>query len=386
MTYGPPPGPPPGPQPGQQPGQHGGGYGQPPQQGGYGPQPGQGQPAPQGQYGPPQQYGQPQGQFGPPGQYGGGAVKPGFDFSKINPLDWAIVGVGVILFVFSFFGYYSFDYPGVSVGGTTYGGGSQSFGAWHTDGGTWLAWLAMAIGVIAAVVVALQLFVPSFKLPWPSRLLALGLFTLSFLLYVIAIFAHDDFGPDGGHGFSFWISLVLALVGAVLSLMRLQQTGERLPGFLAALPAIGGSTGAKSGAAHSGVSYGPPAGYGAPQGYQPPAPQGYQQPPAGYGQQPPPAPGGYQPQQYNPAPPPSAPQPPPGGYQPPAPQPGYQPPQPPPQQQPPAYQPPPQQPPAYQPPPQQPPGGYPPPGGAPGGHAPFQPPPAPPSQEPPAQH
>jgi len=98
----------------------------------------------------------------------------------------------------------------------------------------------MIIGVLAAVVVALELFMPQLKFPLPSRLLALAMFAFSFLLYVIAIFAHDDFGPDGGHGFSFWLSLILAAGNAVLSLMRLQQTGGTLPGPLNSLPRIGG--------------------------------------------------------------------------------------------------------------------------------------------------
>jgi len=359
MTYGPPPGPPPGPQPGQ-PGQPGGGYGQPPQGGGYGQQPGQ------GQYGPPQQYGQPQGQYppaqyGPPGQHGGqhgGPAKPGFDFSKVDPFDWGAIAAGILAFIFSTFDYYTASYSG--------GFGSQS-----ADESAWngfFGWFGTLLALAAAVLVALAVFAPHVKLPYPMRLVALGAWALSLISTIIALFVFpedvpDVSGVDTGRGFGYWASLIVIIAGGVLTYLSFQKGGGNLAGVFG---------GAKKSSSGSGVSY------GAPQGYQPPAPQGYQQqPPApqGYGQQPPaqPAPGGYQPQQYTPAPPPSAPQSPPGGYQPPAPpQPSYQPPQP--QQQPPPYQPPagpPPNPGSYQPPPQ------------PGGHAPFQPPP---SQEPPQQH
>ena len=43
----------------------------------------------------------------------------------------------------------------------------------------------------------------------------------------------------GGHGFSFWVSLILGGVGAVIALMRAQQTGTTLPGQLSKLPTVG---------------------------------------------------------------------------------------------------------------------------------------------------
>jgi uncharacterized membrane protein YidH (DUF202 family) len=201
----------------------------------------------------------------PPGQWGPPPTGPsrpggGFDPKTVNPLDWAILGISfLILIPFSFFGYYSFGAGGFSV----------SYGAWHTTGGTFLAWLAMIIGFLAGVPVALELFMPAFKLPIPSRLLSLYMFAASFILYIIAIFAHDDFGPDGGHGFSFWLSMILVLAGSVLSLMRMQQTGAQLPGPLANIPTIGGPRGSQGGAGpRPGPGPGPnapPPGYGPPQ-------------------------------------------------------------------------------------------------------------------------
>jgi hypothetical protein len=182
-------------------------------------------PPPQGPPNPPPP---PPGQWEPPsgqGPSGGGSLDP----KSVNQFDWALMGIGAILFIFSFFDYYSFSY----------GPFSASYSAWHTAGGTWLAWFAMIIGVAAAGVVALAIFMPDLKLPMSNRALGVVLFGASTVLYVIAIFAHDDFGPNGGHGFSFWLSLILVAAGTVLSLQRAQQTNTTLPGPLNNLPKIG---------------------------------------------------------------------------------------------------------------------------------------------------
>jgi hypothetical protein len=194
----------------------------------------------------------------PPARNYGGQPGPAFDPKSVNPLDWGILGIGAIVFIFSFFDYYSWSLGPFSV----------SWSAWHFGHGLFIAWFAMVIGVAAAALVALELFMPTVKLQMPNRLAALGLFAISLVLYVIAIFAHSDFGPSGGHGFSFWLSLVLVAAGLVLSLMRVQQTGQQLPGALNNLPNLGA--------------------YGPGQHGTPPAPQAQNPPPPGY--QPPGAP------------------------------------------------------------------------------------------------
>lgn len=330
MTYGPPPGGSPGqPNYGQQ--QPPGGYGQqPPQQGGYG--------APS-QYGQPSQYGAPQGQYGPPqGQYGApqgqhGGSRPGFDFSTVNPLDWGILAAGFLAFIFSFFDYYSASGSGVTV--------NES--AWHG----FFGWFAMLLALAGSVLVALELFMPQFKLPWPNRLVSLALYALASLFVILAIFiipsrfCYQGFcgnvpgSVDKGHGFAFWISLIVILAGAVLTGLRYQQTGGNFATLF--------SGQSRHGSASGQPGYGPPPGYGQPPQQQYGPPPGYPQQPAAPPQQP-----AYQPPAYQPPPPPQQP-----AYQPPPPpQPGYQPPQ---QPQQPQYQPPPQQEP-YQPPqpPQQP--------------------------------
>jgi hypothetical protein len=251
------------------------------------PPPGSPPPPPPGQWGPPP--------VGGPGGPGGG--RPGgFDPKSINPLDWGIVGAGVLAFIFSLFDYYTVSAAGF---------GSDSESAWHG----FFGWFAALLALVGAAVVAATLFAPQVKMPAPARLIGLGAFALATLCVILALFVYpgnvpDLKGLDRGHGFGYWASLIVILAGLVLSLMRFQATGGQLPGGLQdKMPNVGG--------------YGPQGGIGSASPSPSPKPgYGQQPPPApGYGQQPPPAPG-YQ-----------APPPPPPGYQPPPAPPGYGPPQ-----------------------------------------------------------
>lgn len=174
---------------------------------------------------------------GPPAQppNTGGPSGGSFNPASVNRLDWAILGIGFIVFIFSFFGYYSWDF------GSGYGInlGSVSWSAWHFSHGLFIAWFAMIITVLSAAVLAVSIFAPTVTLPASDRVLTFVGFAVGFVLYLIAIFAHSDFGPAGGHAFSFWISLILAGAGAVIALMRAQQTNTVLPGKLNSLPRVG---------------------------------------------------------------------------------------------------------------------------------------------------
>ena len=184
----------------------------------------------------------------PPGQWGPppGAPQGGFDPKSVNTLDWGIIGAGVLAFLFSFIDFY--DGATVDCGSRGSGsfGGGESASAWHdTFGGGFLAWFAMLFAIAGAVLVAMELFSPQVKLPVANRLGALGLFAAATLFEIIAIFVtpgDSGFGCDVSldHGFGFWVSLIVIIAGAVLSLMRLQQTGGKLPGALGNLPNVGG--------------------------------------------------------------------------------------------------------------------------------------------------
>jgi hypothetical protein len=191
----------------------------------------------------------PQSQWGPPAGQPGGGFAPqrsggSFDPKSVNPLDWALVGIGVILLLFSFFDYYTVDA----------GGFSDSASAWHFGSGAIIGWLAFIAGLAAAVIAALGVFMPTVKLPVANYVAAIGLFALSTLLYILGFFI---IGPDDsaclgnsqcenafddafGFGFSYWLSFIVVIVGIVVALMRAQQTNTALPGALGSLPTIGG--------------------------------------------------------------------------------------------------------------------------------------------------
>jgi len=188
----------------------------------------------------------PPGQWGPPpgGAPGGPPAK--FDPKTVNTLDWGILGAGVLAFLFSFIDFY--DGATVDCGSRGSGsfGGGDSASAWHdVVGGGFFSWFAMVFAVAGAALVALELFSPQMKLPIANRLGALGLFALASLFEIIGIFVtpgDSGFGCDVSldHGFGFWVSLIVILAGTVLALMRLQQTGGKLPGALGNMPNIGG--------------------------------------------------------------------------------------------------------------------------------------------------
>ena len=222
----------------------------------------------------------------PPGQWGGGppAGRPsgGFDPSAVNPLDWGILAAGLLAFIFSLFDYYT-----VTVSFSGLGSASGSESAWHG----FFGWFAALLAIVGAALVAVQLFAPHVNMPAPARLIGLGAFAVATLCVIIALFVFPESVPDSpgydtGRGFGYWVSLIVIIAGTVLSLMRLQATGGKLPGALGGLPNIGG---------HGPQDQGRPGpGPGQQQGYGQPPQQGYGQqppPPPGYGNQPPPPPG-----------------------------------------------------------------------------------------------
>jgi len=167
----------------------------------------------------------PPGQWGPPS---GGS--PQFDPKTVNSLDWAILGLGFLTFIFSFFDYYT-----ASVGPY-----SASESAWHG----FFGWFAMLLAVVGSVVVGMELFSPQVKMPLANRVIGLAAYGLAIICMIIAGFvtpgvSGDIPGVSFGRGIGFYGSLIFILAGAVLSLMRAQQTGTHLPGPLANLPDIG---------------------------------------------------------------------------------------------------------------------------------------------------
>jgi hypothetical protein len=162
----------------------------------------------------------------------------GFDVKSVNPLDWAIVGAGALTFLLSLFGFYSASYS-INVAGYK-NSASQSASAWHAIiGGGFFGWFAMVLAVAGAAVLVVSLVLPSALtiLPVPPRLAVLGLFAAAFVCELLAVVIHPAFGSyhdagsssSVGHGFTFWLSLLVILAGAVMSFLRIRQNGDSLP-------------------------------------------------------------------------------------------------------------------------------------------------------------
>lgn len=219
-----PAGPPPGyaPPPGGYPPPPAGGPGYPPPpQGGYPPpgqQPGYPPPGQQPGYPPPGGYPQ-QGQPA----YGGAPGSVQFDISSVTTGDWILMGSGLVLLIFSFFGWVS-----VSVAG--FGGvGGGSLGAWNEY---W--WLATVLGLAVSVIVALRATMGQKLEQVKPLFLAIGAgagFVIT-LISLIEIFAKggSGLGISVGPGFGIWICLIVSLAQTYFVWLWAQkQPGWTLP-------------------------------------------------------------------------------------------------------------------------------------------------------------
>ncbi len=133
--------------------------------------------------------------------------------------DLAIIGAGVLAFIFSLLPYYTVS---VSGGGLDY---SDSASAWHG----FFGWFATLLALVAAVVLVLHLL--GVTLPVPTRMTVLGLFAAALLSTILAFFVFPgETGCGGmqacedainlGRGIGYWLSLLAILGGLALSVMR----------------------------------------------------------------------------------------------------------------------------------------------------------------------
>jgi hypothetical protein len=223
-----PPQPPPGyapppPPPGYAPPQPPPGYAPPPPAGYAPPQPPPGYAPPPAPGYPPAQPGYPQPNYAPAP---GGASGIKFDPSTVNPMDWAILGLGFLTFIFSFVPYYSYT---VKFAG--FESASATWSAWHG----FFGWFAALVALVSAGLIAIELFMPQLKVPFAARLGSLIGWAVALLCVILALVVVPDPGGlsssaiDKGHSFGYWISLVFVIAGVVLSVLRLKATGGKLP-------------------------------------------------------------------------------------------------------------------------------------------------------------
>jgi hypothetical protein len=162
----------------------------------------------------------------PGGRSAGGfdtAALRNFDAKTVNPLDWGIIAIGVLTFIFSFTPYYSYTLksPGVDIGIGTWS-------AWHG----FFGWFAVLVVVAVTALLAANL-IAKVALPFPLRLVVLAGFALALLCLLLALLVipldTHGFDIDKGHSYGYWISLILVLAGTGLAYLRFTQTGGKLP-------------------------------------------------------------------------------------------------------------------------------------------------------------
>lgn len=178
-----------------------------------------GQPAAPGAFGQPATpgaYGQ------PPAPAGGGQMS--FDASKVTKADWAFFGVGVLMLIFSFFGWYSVSTSGEMAAYT----GGYSQGGWNR----W--WTIIQLLLLATLVIrAVQVFTGNLRtqIPGIAQVAAVGLIILLTIIALIQSFANSDSVDTGsgsisaGPGFGIWAYLILAIVLGYLLTLAKQKEG-----------------------------------------------------------------------------------------------------------------------------------------------------------------
>jgi len=164
----------------------------------------------------------------PPGS-GGSSSSGGMNADQMkaavqsaHPYDLGIIAAGVLAFLFSLFSYYSVSAVGVS----------RTYSAWHG----FFGWFAALVALAVAVLLALHLMGIRPLDAAMTRLVALAGFGLATLCTLLALFVVPS-GPydcqgvsacedavNRGHGFSYWISLLLILAGLALSFLRKDAT------------------------------------------------------------------------------------------------------------------------------------------------------------------
>lgn len=153
--------------------------------------------------------------------------------AQITATDIAIVGAGAAAFIFSFFGYYT----------ATVSGYTRTTGAWHG----FFGWFAAVVALLGAVVLVVPFAMPGRRLAPPYRSV-LVLFTIATVSVLAALFTSGfdtsrvhalGVAADTGHGYGYWTNLIVIVAGTVLALVRVVQTGGRLPGPLGRLSSVG---------------------------------------------------------------------------------------------------------------------------------------------------
>lgn len=143
----------------------------------------------------------------PPSTGGGFDANAAVDqFKGADPLDLVVVGAGLLALIFSFFSsFYTWSFSGYGYSVST------GVSAWHG----FFGWAGVLLLLAAAAVTAAKIV----KVEVPNgELIGAAAAVVGFLFVLLAMFIYPSSGVSGsGHGFSYWIVLVLALASGGIS-------------------------------------------------------------------------------------------------------------------------------------------------------------------------
>jgi hypothetical protein len=214
------------------------------------------------------------------------------DLNKLGRTEQVLAGAGILLFIVSFFPWFS-----VSVNlGIDGGNVSDSANGWSTPSG-FNDWFPILLLLAYAVVLALPAFgvavnVPFLATPTNRAFVGLVLSALAVLLFAVQGLTYPSlpagFGGSAGPSWGYYIALVIALAAGVQSYLGFTKSGGSLAEVGAALKARTQTAPQQDPPTYGQAPYGqaqPPYGNGTAAGAQPPYAQP-QPPQAPYGQQP----------------------------------------------------------------------------------------------------
>jgi hypothetical protein len=206
----------------------------------------------------------------------------------VNPLDWAVLGAAALGLIFSFFAYYSYHptlaesrgecahpetIPRPVRGLLNIACNTGTAGAWHG----FFGWFGVLLALLAAGLVAFAAFLPRADPRGRSRVVAFGAAGLGLLSTLIALAVIPDWPAltdrvasiggsysrslydssiVDGHGFSYWVVLVLLCLLTLVTFLRMRQTAPMRQTALSRSTSVAGP----------GAVGQPPPGYGPPPG------------------------------------------------------------------------------------------------------------------------
>lgn len=141
---------------------------------------------------------------------------------EAHKLDLGIIAAGVIAWLAGFMPFYTASVSAGAIGASTSGSAYHGF----------FGWFAVWVALLGAAVVAAWLF--GVNLGASAHTVAVGAFGVSLVCLVLALFVFPGGGCgdtsglgitcDTGHGFGYWLALIMVVAGLALSVMRTRES------------------------------------------------------------------------------------------------------------------------------------------------------------------